>query len=187
MINKTQNNNNYKKNTNINNNNNNENINLYDNIKKVDNLNNNENFPIINAKNFVKDKVFNNREFLELNKTNNYENENKQFGNMNKIDNNVDYEQKNTKPEFNYHKEPIIKEDAKSIESSKSIKTTSTLKGMIKKTEDLQNKFEDLERQLDEIKESEEPISKKLHDQIKAYTDYYYSDYLDLSNENDIL
>ncbi|EQB61904.1 hypothetical protein NAPIS_ORF00520 [Vairimorpha apis BRL 01] len=187
LINKTQNNNNYKKNTNINNNNNNENINLYDNIKKVDNLNNNENFPIINAKNFVKDKVFNNREFLELNKTNNYENENKQFGNMNKIDNNVDYEQKNTKPEFNYHKEPIIKEDAKSIESSKSIKTTSTLKGMIKKTEDLQNKFEDLERQLDEIKESEEPISKKLHDQIKAYTDYYYSDYLDLSNENDIL
>lgn len=77
--------------------------------------------------------------------------------------------------------------EIKSVDSGKSLQTTSTLKAMMKKTENLQNKFEDLEKQLDEIKQSEEPQPKKLHDQIKAYTDYYYSDHLDFSNEDDFL
>jgi chromosome segregation ATPase len=86
-----------------------------------------------------------------------------------------------------YNRDDQNTEEVKSIDSSKSVKTTSSLKDMLKKTEDLQNRFEDLEKQLDEINGSDLPPSKKIHDQIKAYTDYYYSDYLDLSNENDIL
>ncbi|EOB12701.1 hypothetical protein NBO_378g0011 [Nosema bombycis CQ1] len=66
--------------------------------------------------------------------------------------------------------------DVRSLDSNKSLQTTSTLKEMRRKTENLQNKFDDLEKQLEEIKKSDEPEPKKLHDQIKAYTDYYYSD-----------
>jgi len=44
---------------------------------------------------------------------------------------------------------------------------------MLIKTENLQNKFENLEKQLEEINESELPPTKKIH--------------LDFSNENDIL
>lgn len=87
-------------------------------------------------------------------------------------------------PKNNYQKK---EEDKKSADSSKSVKTTSSLKDMLIKTENLQNKFENLEKQLEEINESELPPTKKIQDQIRAYTDYYYSDYLDFSNENDIL
>ncbi|KAF7682994.1 hypothetical protein TCON_1792 [Astathelohania contejeani] len=72
-------------------------------------------------------------------------------------------------------------------ETVKSFSTTSSLKNMIEKTEALKAKFDQLDKQLNEIKKSEAPLKEKLHDQIQAYTNYYYSDFLDVSNDSDIL
>ncbi|KAM0681466.1 hypothetical protein GINT2_000668 [Glugoides intestinalis] len=74
-------------------------------------------------------------------------------------------------------------EDA-SVESVKTYHTSSTLKEMMARTDNLQKKFQDLEEKLAQIKEGES--IDKLTDKIKAYNSYY-SDWNAESNESDYI
>ncbi|AFN82364.1 hypothetical protein EROM_010190 [Encephalitozoon romaleae SJ-2008] len=74
-----------------------------------------------------------------------------------------------------------------STTSPKTVRTTSTLHEMLKRTDALQEKFDKLEDHLNAIKNSDKVDAEKVHDQIKAYKNYYYSDYLDMSNESDVI
>ncbi|EPR79092.1 hypothetical protein SLOPH_1664 [Spraguea lophii 42_110] len=65
--------------------------------------------------------------------------------------------------------------------------TSSTLKQMKKRTELLQSKFDKLNIKLDEIKNKDTTEPEKIKDQIKEYTNYYYSDFLDVSNDSDFI
>lgn len=78
-------------------------------------------------------------------------------------------------------------ESVASNESPKTVRTTSTLHEMLKRTDALQQKFDKLEDQLNLIKKSDRGNAEKVHDQIKAYKNYYYSDLLDMSNESDFI
>lgn len=71
--------------------------------------------------------------------------------------------------------------------SPKTVRTTSTLHEMLRRTDALQEKFDKLEDHLNAIKNSDKVDAEKVHDQIKAYKNYYYSDYLDMSNESDVI
>ncbi|AFM97651.1 hypothetical protein EHEL_010270 [Encephalitozoon hellem ATCC 50504] len=71
--------------------------------------------------------------------------------------------------------------------SPKTVRTTSTLHEMLRRTDALQEKFDKLEDHLNAIRNSDKIDAEKVHDQIKAYKNYYYSDYLDMSNESDVI
>ncbi len=83
---------------------------------------------------------------------------------------------KKPKPRRKYTRKPkndfIFKDpfDVSSEDSSKSCHTTSTLKEMINKTENLKKRFENLEHNLKNAEKSDE---EKLRDQMKAYNSYY--------------
>lgn len=62
-------------------------------------------------------------------------------------------------------------DDLESVESVKTYHTSSTLKEMLKKTDNLQKKFEDLENKLAQINEGE--TMDKLTDKIKTCNSYY--------------
>lgn len=78
----------------------------------------------------------------------------------------------------------IKAEDENSVESIKTYHTSSTLKEMMARTENLQKKFETLEEKLDNIKEGD--AVDKLADKIKTYNSYY-SDWNPDSNESDYI
>nr|AGE96013.1 hypothetical protein ECU01_0410 [Encephalitozoon cuniculi] len=78
-------------------------------------------------------------------------------------------------------------ESEASSTSPKTVRTTSTLHEMLRRTDALQEKFDKLEDQLNAIKSSDKVDAEKVHDQIKAYKNYYYSDYLDMSNGSDVI
>jgi hypothetical protein len=83
---------------------------------------------------------------------------------------------------------PVAEDDSlDSLLSPKTVRTTSTLQNMLRRTDELQRKFDTLEEQLRQIKRSDKAEPEKIHDQLKAYANYYYSDYLDLSNESDFM
>lgn len=69
-----------------------------------------------------------------------------------------------------------------SVDSIKTYRTTSTLKEMMTRTNNLQKKFEDLENQLANINEGESVD--KLTDKIRTYNSYY-SDWNPESNDSD--
>lgn len=71
--------------------------------------------------------------------------------------------------------------------STDSDSTTDTFRRMREKTQKLQQKFSELEQKLSKIKGNNDPSSKKLHDQIEAYTNYYYTDFVDISNDSDFI
>lgn len=71
-----------------------------------------------------------------------------------------------------------------SVESVKTYHTSSTLKEMMARTDNLQKKFQDLEEKLAQINEGES--IDKLTDKIKAYNSYY-SDWNAESNESDYI
>jgi hypothetical protein len=75
-------------------------------------------------------------------------------------------------------------QDEQSDESIKTYHTTSTLKDMMARTDNLQKKFETLEQQLANIKEGDS--ESKLADKIKTYNNYY-SDWNIESNDDEIL
>ncbi|ADM10891.1 uncharacterized protein Eint_010280 [Encephalitozoon intestinalis ATCC 50506] len=88
-----------------------------------------------------------------------------------------------------YHKD-VVENKAESDTSGtspKTIRTTSTLHEMLRRTDALQEKFDKLEDHLNAIKSSDKVDAEKVHDQIEAYKNYYYSDYLDMSNESDVI
>lgn len=72
--------------------------------------------------------------------------------------------------------------DDQSVDSIKTYRTSSTLKEMMARTDNLQKKFQDLEDQLANINEGES--IDKLTDKIKTYNSYY-SDWNPESNESD--
>lgn len=74
-----------------------------------------------------------------------------------------------------------------STTSPRTVHTTSTLHEMLRRTDALQEKFRRLEDQLNVIKESDRNDAEKVQEQIKAYKNYYYSDYLDMSNKSDVI
>lgn len=78
----------------------------------------------------------------------------------------------------------VLKEDENSVDSIKTYHTSSTLKEMMEKTEKLQQKFQMLEDQLENIKEGES--IDKLTDKIKTYNSYY-SDINANSSDSDVL
>ncbi|ELA42337.1 uncharacterized protein VICG_00737 [Vittaforma corneae ATCC 50505] len=75
-------------------------------------------------------------------------------------------------------------DDNASIESVKTYHTSSTLKEMMAKTENLQKKFEDLENKLAQINEGES--IDRLTDKIKTCNSYY-SEWNADSNESDYI
>lgn len=75
-------------------------------------------------------------------------------------------------------------DDNASVESVKTYHTSSTLKEMMAKTENLQKKFEDLENKLAQINEGES--IDKLTDKIKTCNSYYSEWNVD-SNESDCI
>lgn len=74
-----------------------------------------------------------------------------------------------------------------STESPRTVRTSSTLHDMLRRTDVLQQKFDKLESQLNAIKSSDKVDAEKMQEQIKAYKNYYYSDYLDMSNGSDVI
>ncbi|KAH9412130.1 hypothetical protein HK407_01g00220 [Ordospora pajunii] len=78
-------------------------------------------------------------------------------------------------------------ESDSSVASPKTVRTTSTLHSMLKRTDALQERFERLEGKLKEIRSSDKVDEEKMHDQIQAYKNYYYSDFLDISNQSDVI
>ncbi|ELQ76379.1 hypothetical protein THOM_0635 [Trachipleistophora hominis] len=80
---------------------------------------------------------------------------------------------------------PVVGEHKEASTDSDS--TTDTFKKMREKTQKLQQKFSELEQKLNKIKGNNDPSSKKLHDQIEAYTNYYYTDFVDISNDSDFI
>lgn len=74
--------------------------------------------------------------------------------------------------------------DDESVESVKTYHTTSTLKEMMAKTDQLVKKFSDLEGKLEQFKEGE--TVDKLTDKLKTYNSYY-SDWNVESNESDYI
>lgn len=78
-------------------------------------------------------------------------------------------------------------ESCSSSTSPKTVRTTSTLHEMLRRTDALKGKFDKLEEQLHLIKNSDKADTDKVRDQIKAYKNYYYSDYLDTSNKLDFI
>jgi hypothetical protein len=75
----------------------------------------------------------------------------------------------------------------KSVDNVGTESTSSSLKNMIDKTEKLKGKFNELESQLKRIKGGNSSTPEKIHDQIQAYSNYYYSDFLDVSNDSDFI
>lgn len=75
----------------------------------------------------------------------------------------------------------------KEVENAEAnLSTTSSLRNMLEKTDNLKKKFDDLEEKLGNFKNNKKIIPDKIKEKLKTYDGYYFSDIEDFKNNPDV-
>ncbi|XP_029157262.1 probable myosin heavy chain ECU04_1000 [Nylanderia fulva] len=96
-------------------------------------------------------------------------------------------EERESSEEIVSDKESESKSEMKEISKNGTESTSTSIREMISKTEKLKDKFNELEEQLNKIKNSDTSAPEKIHNQIQAYSNYYHTDFLGEENDSDFI